>query len=53
MLSHKQQDAQQVEAELKDIMHALASNGEQQGVQFASVLQVNAILHGRAPSMYA
>ncbi|KAL0035404.1 hypothetical protein WJX77_005166 [Trebouxia sp. C0004] len=39
MLSHKTQDAQQVEEELKDIMHALAANGEHQGTQYVSVLQ--------------
>ena len=42
MLSHKAQDAQQVEEELQDIMHALAANGEQQGTQYVSVLQVSA-----------
>jgi len=42
MLSHKTQDAQQVEKELQDLMHALAANGEQQGTQYVSVLQVSA-----------
>ncbi len=42
MLSHKTQDAQQVEEELEDMMHALAANGEQQGTQYVSVLQVSA-----------
>lgn len=41
MLSHKKQDVQQVEEELQDIMHALAANGEQQGMQYVSVLQVS------------
>lgn len=42
MLSHKTQDAQQVEEELQDMMSALAANGEQQGTQYVSVLQVSA-----------
>ena len=42
MLSHKTQDAQQVEKELQDLMHALAANREQQGTQYVSVLQVSA-----------
>ena len=48
MLSHKTQDAQQVEEELQDIMHALAADGEQQGTQYVSVLQVSAAAKAKA-----
>ncbi len=41
MISHNRKDAQQVEAELQDILHALAANAEQQGMQYVSVLKVS------------
>jgi len=53
MLSHKTQDAQQVEEELQDIMHALAANGEQQGTQYVSVLQVSAAAKAKASLVLA
>lgn len=53
MLSHKTQDAQQVEEELQDIMHALAANGEQQGTQYVSVLQVSAAAKAKSSLLHA
>lgn len=41
MLSHNWHEAQQVEAELQDMMHVLAADGQQQGTQYMSVLQVS------------
>lgn len=40
MLGRGPRDAAQLEAELRDMMHVLAAEGQQQGVQYVSVLQV-------------
>ena len=41
MLSHDRQQARQAEAELQDMMLALANDQQKQGVQYVSVLQVS------------
>ena len=40
MLAHKTKDAARLEAELHSMMHMLAAEGQQQGVEYVSVLQV-------------